>query len=147
MKKNFETRIFRKFFFTTPNFFFRQAILNTKKRIYIEVWYSLVRPAEDGKLPNTARLDSTPPGPFRVKISSRNGPLNIKSADFLFHFVNHFGFLRLFLSACELQTQAEFYCLHMKRNKTWKSSENDFWLWKDYQEQEFDTHIMVLWLM
>ena len=55
---------FSKNFFYNPNFFFRQSILNTKKRIYIEVWYSLVRPAEDGKLPNTARLDSTPPGPF-----------------------------------------------------------------------------------
>ena len=59
----FETWIFQKIFFTTP-IFFRQAILNTKKLIYIEVWYSLVRPAEDGKLPNTARLDSTPPRPI-----------------------------------------------------------------------------------
>ena len=63
-KKNFETRIFQKIFFTTPIFFFRQSILNTKKLIYIEVWYSLVRPAEDGKLPNTVRLDSTPPLPI-----------------------------------------------------------------------------------
>ena len=31
----------------------------------------MVRPAEDGKLPNTARLDSTPPGPFRVKRNIR----------------------------------------------------------------------------
>ena len=66
-KKNFETRIFHNIFLQ-PQFFFRQSILNTKKLIYIEVWYSLVRPAEDGKLPNPARLDSTPPpGCFRVE--------------------------------------------------------------------------------
>ena len=62
-KKILKREFFKKFFLQ-PQFFFRQSILNTKKRIYIEVWYSLVRPAEDGKLPNTARLDSTPPRPL-----------------------------------------------------------------------------------
>ena len=71
-KKILKREFFKKILFTTP-IFFRQAILNTKKLIYIEVWYSLVRQAEDDKLPNTARLDSTPPppGPFRVNLEFR----------------------------------------------------------------------------
>ena len=68
-KKKFQMRIFQKTFFTNP-IFFCQPILKTKKLIYIEVWYSLVRPAEDGKLPNTARLDSTPPAHLGLKHST-----------------------------------------------------------------------------
>ena len=62
-KKILKREFFKKIFLK-PQFFFRAAILITKKLIYIEVWYSLVRQVEDGKLPNMARLDSTPPRPI-----------------------------------------------------------------------------------